>query len=52
MGTQRTVSVNISSEDLQSPTIFGLKSDEKQENSLAQPLVTWESNASCLEGKM
>ena len=30
-GTQQTVSVNICSEDLLSPTIFGLKCDEKLE---------------------
>ena len=35
-GTQQTISVNICSEDLLSPTIFGLKCDEKLEFSLAQ----------------
>ena len=35
-GTQQTVSVNIRSKDLLSPTIFGLKYDEKLEHYLAQ----------------
>ena len=38
-GTQQTVSVNICSEDPLSPTIFGLKYDEKLEFSLAQIFV-------------
>ena len=41
-GTQQTVSVNICSGNLLTPTIFGLKYDEKLEFSLAQ---NWESNA-------
>ena len=40
-GTQQTVSVNICSEDLLSPTIFGLKCDEKLEVFLAQVFVIW-----------
>ena len=41
-GTQPTVSVDICSEEnLLSPTIFGLKYDEKLEYSLAQNLVVW-----------
>ena len=40
-GTQQTVSVNICSEDLLWPTIFGLKYDEKLEFSLAQIFVIW-----------
>ena len=44
-GTQQTVSVNICSEDLLSPTIFGLKCGEKLEFSLAQIFVKGESNA-------
>ena len=38
-GTQQTVSVIICSADLLSPTIFGLKCDEKVESSLAQIFV-------------
>ena len=38
-GTQHTVSVNICSEDLLSPTIFGLKYDEKLELCSAQIFV-------------
>ena len=41
-GTQQTVSVNICSEDLLSPVIFGLKRDEKLEFSLAQIFLIWE----------
>ena len=41
MFTHQTVSVNICSENLLSPTIFGLKCDEKLEFSLAQIFVKW-----------
>ena len=40
-GTQQIVSVNICSEDLLSPTIFGLKYDEKLEVSFPQIFVIW-----------
>ena len=40
-GTQLTVSVNVCLEDLLSPTVFGLKCDEKLKYSLVQIFVIW-----------
>ena len=40
-GAQQTVSMNICLEDQLSPTIFGLKSEEKLEFPLAQIFEIW-----------